>query len=975
MNLLRTESGKSSLAASEIDRTGLAERLRRNIAGEVRFDDGSRAIYSTDASNYRHIPIGVVIPRSTDDVVATVAVAREFGAPILARGGGTSLAGQCCNVAVVMDMSKHVNRVLEVNAREKWARVEPGVVLDQLRVPIQRQHGLTFGPDPATHTHCTLGGMIGNNSCGVHSVQAGRTSDNIHELDVLTYDGTRLQVGETPEDKLARMIGSNGRTGEIYSGLQRLRDENLQRIRTRFPQIPRRVSGYNLPDLLPERGFHLARALVGSEATCVTVLEAKVRLVHWPKRRALVVLGYDDVFAAASHLSEVLEHQPVALEGIDDKLVHYMRVKHLHEKDIHLLPDGKGWLLVEMGGESRDEAESRAHDLMNALRRSKDTPAMKLYDSTEEVERIWEIRESGLGATAHVPGMHDTWPGWEDAAVPPVRLADYLRDFRSLLNEFKYEAALYGHFGDGCVHCRIDFDLESEQGKERYRAFTSRAADLVVQYGGSLSGEHGDGQSRADLLEKMYGPELIDAFRDFKRIWDPDGKMNPGKVVDPNSRTADLRVTPPLDDLQVRTHFQFPDDDGSFASSTLRCVGVGKCRRTHDAFMCPSFVATRDEKDSTRGRARALFEMLHGESIHDGWQSRDVHDTLDLCLGCKGCKKECPVDVDMATYKAEFLSHYYDGRRRPLSHHVMGKVERFARLGSRFPGVANFLSNTWPFGPLAKRITGVASARRLPRLARESFSRWFEKRPDQRKQGEPLVLFPDAFNNYFFPGTLKAAVAVFERMGYCVQVPGGGIPAIRPLIHYGFLQDAKKRLAPAVAYLDDFARQGIPIIGMEPSEVSVFRDELRGLYPDNDSTERLRKGVKLFSEFLDETEVEFPQLSRKAVFHGHCHQKAVLRSEAARNVLRRIGLEFIEPEVGCCGMAGSFGYERSHYDVSMSVARQNLIPRIREAGSDTLIIADGFSCREQIRHGTGRNALHLAEVVARSLQEQAGGRP
>ncbi|MGA9421110.1 MAG: FAD-binding and (Fe-S)-binding domain-containing protein, partial [Rhodanobacteraceae bacterium] len=651
----------------------LADDLRRAIAGEVRFDAGSRALYATDGSNYRQVPIGVVLPKSIDDVIAAVEVCRKHAAPVLSRGGGTSLAGQCCNVAVVMDFSKYLHHIVELDPERKIARVQPGTILDHLRDAAER-HRLTFAPDPSTHSHNTLGGMIGNNSCGVHSVMGGKTSENIESIDVLTYDGLRMRVGATSDAHLDQIIRDGGRRGEIYASLKNLRDRHADVIRARYPKIPRRVSGYNLDELLPENGFHVARALVGTEGTCVTILEATTRLVYSPPARSLLVLGYEDVFAAAAHVVEALAAGPVGLEGIDQDLVQDMKVIGLHPRDVELLPKGGGWLLVEFGGEDKDESDAKARKLMEQLKKAGDAPEMKLFDDIEHEKMLWKVRESGLGATAHVPNKRITWEGWEDAAVPPEKLSEYLRDFRKLLKRYDYEGDLYGHFGQGCVHTRIDFDLETQSGIDTFHAFLGDAADLVVRYGGSLSGEHGDGQSKAEFLTRMFGEELVHAFGEFKRIWDPQCKMNPGKVIDAYLPTENLRVGTGYAPPRVDTHFKFPKDDHNFGRTVLRCVGVGNCRRTHDGTMCPSFMVTREEKYSTRGRARLLFEMLKGEVVTGGWRDEHVHEALDFCLACKGCKGDCPVNVDMATYKSEFMSRYYKGRLRPRAAYAMGWI-------------------------------------------------------------------------------------------------------------------------------------------------------------------------------------------------------------------------------------------------------------------------------------------------------------
>ncbi|HEX2121811.1 MAG TPA: FAD-binding and (Fe-S)-binding domain-containing protein, partial [Thermoanaerobaculia bacterium] len=653
-----------------VDAASLAEALKRAVRGEVRFDDGSRALYATDASNYRQVPIGVVVPRDADDVVATVGLARKFGAPVLGRGAGTSLAGQCCNVAVVLDMSKYMHRVVEMNPREKYARVEPGIVLDDLRVAAEK-HTLTFGPDPATHAQCTLGGMIGNNSCGVHSIMSGKTVDNIEELEVLTYDGVRMRVGATSDAELARIINEGGRRGEIYAGLQRIRDRYADLIRARFPRIPRRVSGYNLDELLPENGLHVARSLVGSESTCVLVLEAKTKLVHSPPRRALLVIAYPSVYDAADDVPRVLGFGPIGLEGFDDLLVRDQEFKRMNPHGIALLPPGGGWLLVEFGAPTLDEAMAQAQRLKATFA----PDATRLFDNASpEARFVWAVRESGLGATGHVPGKPLMWEGWEDAAVAPEKLGGYLRDLRRLLERYEYGGDLYGHFGDGCVHTRTNFDLTTTAGIAKFRSFIDEAADLVASYGGSFSGEHGDGQARGALLEKMFGPELIEAFREFKSLWDPDWKMNPGKLIAPYAIDENLRLGSEYAPWNPQTHFQYAEDHGRMNHAVLRCVGVGRCRRLDGGTMCPSYQVTREEEHSTRGRARLLFEMFEGKVVPSSWRNEAVREALDLCIACKGCKGDCPTGVDMATYKAEFMSHYYARRLRPLPAYTMGLI-------------------------------------------------------------------------------------------------------------------------------------------------------------------------------------------------------------------------------------------------------------------------------------------------------------
>jgi len=945
----------------------LEAALRYEVAdAEVRFDKGSLAMYSTDASNYRQIPIGVVIPKTREAVLKAIEVCRRHGAPIVSRGGGTGLCGQTCNVAVVIDHSKYLNHILEIDAHRKIARVEPGCILDHLRDETEKHH-LTYGPDPATHNHNTFGGMIGNNSCGIHSVMAGRTADNVEELEIVTYDGVRMTVGPTPEAELERIIAEGGRRGEIYAGLKSIRDRYADLIRKRYPKIPRRVSGYNLDDLLPENGFNVARALVGTESTCVTVLEATVRLVHSPPGRALLVVGYPDVYHAGDDIPEIMKFHPIGLEGLDDNLVHFMIKKRLHPEDSELLPKGNGWLLVEFGGDDKEKAKETARQAMEALKKRQDPPSMRLCETEDEERKVWEVRESGLGATANVPGMPLSWPGWEDAAVDPSQVGNYLREFKKLLDEHKLIAALYGHLGQGCIHCRISFDLFTHEGIQTFNDFLEKASDLVVKHNGSFSAEHGDGQSKAIFLPKMYGPELMEAFREFKTLWDPEWKMNPGKVLDPYRPDENLRLGVDFNPWQAETRFNFPNDHGSFSDATLRCVGVGKCRRTHDAFMCPSFLVTREEKDTTRGRAHVLFEMFRGDFITDGWKSKEVLEALEFCLSCKGCKNDCPVNVDMATYKEEFLYHHYRHRLHPRDAYAMGFIGYVAPLAMKMPGVVNFFTQTPGLSAIVKFLGGTTPNRPLPKFASTSFSDWFRKRQSPNPQGERVVLYPDIFNDTIYPLTLQAAALVLEHWGYKVELPEKNPPAVRPLLHYGFLDLGLKKVKEAIELLSPFVREGIPVLVLEPSTASVLRDDLQSLLPQHRDAQRVSKNTFLFGEFVDGRNLPLPSFKGKAIYHTHCHQKAVLNAEAGRRVLQKMGLEFDEPQHSCCGMAGSFGFERGKYDISMKIGELGLLPAVRSSENSTWIVADGFSCRTQIMDGTSRQPLHLAELLYRAI--------
>jgi FAD/FMN-containing dehydrogenase/Fe-S oxidoreductase len=964
----------SAARTSVVDAAALDQALRRHLRGDVRFDSSSRALYATDGSNYRQVPIGVVLPRDADDVIAAVSLAREYGAPLLCRGSGTSLAGQCCNVALVLDFTRYMGNIVEIDSERRTARVQPGVVLDHLRNAAEKHH-LTFAPDPATHDRCTLGGMIGNNSCGVHSVMAGKTDDNIEALEILTYNGLRLKVGKTSDGELEQIIREGDQRGQIYTALKKLRDQYADLVRERYPNIPRRVSGYNLNFLLPENGFDVARALVGSEGTCVSILEATCRLVESPPARVLLLIAYPDIYRCADRVPDVMAHRPIGLEGIDDLLVEYTRRRGINSEGLALLPEGGGWLLAEFGSDTIAAAEAQASGLMQALNRGPNPPQMRLFTNREQIRRVWEVRESSLGVISYVPGEDLSWEGWEDSAVAPEKLGKYLRELRQLMNRFNYRGPLYGHFGHGCVHNRINFDLQSKEGIAKFRQFMEAATDLVVSCGGSLSGEHGDGQARAELLPRMFGPELLNAFREFKAIWDPAWKMNPGKVVEPYRMDENLRLGADYKPWDPETHFQFPHDHGSLAHATLRCVGVGKCRREEGGVMCPSWRVTHEEEHSTRGRAHLLWEMAKGDVIRDRWRDEDVKQSLDLCLSCKGCKSDCPVGVDLATYKAEFLSHYHEGRLRPRSDYAFANIDFWARIASKAPGLVNLATQLPVLRDISKLAAGMPHQRSIPAFAPQTFRAWFERsmtdrRPPSNPGAAPVMLWPDTFNNYFLPDTAKAAVKVLEAAGFRVSIPESILCCGRPLYDFGMLDRAKRLLLKILDTLAPEIEAAIPIVVLEPSCAAVFRDELINLFPNDARAHKLSQQTFLLSEFLEKKATHFrlPNLPVKALIHGHCHHKALMKMTDEESVLRKMGIDWTAPAPGCCGMAGSFGFDEQKYEVSMAIGELELLPAVRQAPADSLIIADGFSCREQIAQCTDRHSLHLAEVIATALK-------
>jgi FAD/FMN-containing dehydrogenase/Fe-S oxidoreductase len=972
----RLERRQVTTGPADVDVSGLKRALERAIAGEVRFDAGTRAMYANDFSIYRAVPIGVVIPTGPDDVVAAIAVCREYQAPVLPRGCGTAPSGQTTNVAVVFDYSKYYNEIVELDPETRRATVQPGVICDQLRNAAE-EHNLTYGPDPATHEYCTFGGMLGNNSCGTHSLMAGKTSDNVIELDVVLYDGTRLTVGATSDEELERIIAAGGRKGEIYEQLKHLRDRVGDRVRAEYPDIPRRVSGYNLDQLLPENGFNVARALVGSEGTCANILHATVRLVPSPQQRRTLLLGYPDVFQAADHVPVILERtQPIGLEGFDDQLIKNMIAKGRLAPERTLLPEGRAWLYVEFGRDDADEVEDETRRALELLGDGPQIDARVIVDKLDQIS-VWKVRESAVG-DSRAPGYMDAEGNWEDAAVHPNKLGAYLRDFQQILDDHGYRCVYYGHFGQGCVHTRMDFDLKSAAGVKTFRSFMEKCADLVVAYGGSLAGEYGEGHGRAELLPKMFGPELMAAFNDFKRIWDPDWKMNPNRLIGDVKLDEGLRLGPDYRPPELKTHFAYPDDGGSFATAIERCFGMAKCRNLGSLTMCPSFHATREERHSTRGRSRLLFEMLKGDPVTDGWRDDAVKESLDLCLACKGCTGDCPVQVDIPTYKAEFLAHYYEKRRRPLHHYALGLLPWWGQAAARTPRLVNGLSSSPPIARPVKRWLEIAEQREIPKFAHQTFRAWFADRsgatggalPPTANDKQRVVLWPDTFTNLFEPGAGKAAVEVLEAAGFAVEVPQKHVCCGRPLYDFGMLGLAKRTLKHTLETLSEPIESGVPVLVLEPSCASVFRDELRKLMPHDEHARRLGSQTVVLDELLDRYAPDWapPSVGGRALVHGHCHHKAVIRGDQGRALLRRAGVEAEMTKAGCCGMAGSFGYGAGEqYDVSMRIGEQFLLPAVRAAATDTLLVADGFSCRTQITAGAGRRALHTAEVLKLGL--------
>ncbi|MFE9241819.1 FAD-binding and (Fe-S)-binding domain-containing protein [Streptomyces sp. NPDC007007] len=927
--------------------------LRSAVRGASDFGSAARALTTMDASNYRRVPLGVLAPRDADDIAAALTVCREYGVPVVPRGGGTSIAGQATGTGLVLDLTRHLRTILDVDPAARTAVVQPGVILDDLRAAAA-PHGLTFGPDPSTHSRCTLGGMIGNNSCGAHSVAWGTTADNVRGLSVVRYGGQAL--------RLERGSGAGP------AGVDALVAGHLALLRTGYPDLPRRISGYALDALLPEHpgGPDPVRAFCGSEGTLGVVTEATVRLVEAPRARALAVLGYADESAAAEAAPGLLPYGPLTVEGMAADLV---------REPAGLLPRGAAWLFVETGGATAAEARAHAERVLRAA----DAVDGAVVTDPAGQRALWRIREDAAGTATRMPDGSEAWPGWEDCAVPPARLGAYLRDFRALLAEHGLRGTPYGHFGDGCIHVRIDFDLTTDAGVARFRRFSEETADLVVAHGGSLSGEHGDGQARAELLPRMYGDELVALFGRFKDLWDPDGGLNPGMLARPDRLDANLRFSV-LPKRPVDVEFGYPQDGGDFAGAVRRCVGVAKCR-TQEAsgagVMCPSFRATGEEAHSTRGRARLLHEMLAGEVITDGWRSTEVRDALDLCLSCKGCRSDCPVGVDMATYKAEFLHHHYRGRLRPAAHYAMGRLPRWLRLARPFARPLNALTRLRPLAALAKRLAGIAPERTIPVLATETYSRWLRAR---RGTGTHIPstdrvvhLWADTFTEHLSPQAGRAAVRVLEEAtGRTVPPPPRGVCCGLTYVSTGQLDAARRVMRRTLDRLD--LLPGQPLVVLEPSCAATLRTDLPELLPDDPRAAELASAVRTFAQYLQEYAPDWtpPRLDRPAAGQTHCHQHAVLGDAAERRLRERLGLTG-ELSGGCCGLAGNFGFEKGHWEVSVACAEERLLPAVRAAEPGTELLADGFSCRTQLDQLAGRRARHLAEVIAEALPESAPG--
>jgi FAD/FMN-containing dehydrogenase/Fe-S oxidoreductase len=952
------------------DRPGplaLAAALRRAGVAEVDTAVRRLAEYSSDASNYRVVPTAVAFPRHADEVAAALGVCRHLGVPLTTRGAGTSIAGNAIGTGLVLDLSRHLDRVLAVDPEARTAVVQPGAVLDAVTAAAA-PHGLRFGPDPSTHSRATIGGAIGNNACGSRALAYGRTADNVVDLDVLTGSGLRLTarsgaLGAPAAVRSPAATGQGDPAAALLSGLDALVRDRLALIRTEFGRFRRQVSGYSLEHLLPENDGNLAKFLVGTEGTLAVVVQATVALVRAPRHTALAVLGYPDMAEAADAVPALLPHHPVALEGMNARLVDVVRRRRGAAAVPAILPRGGGWLFAETAGDTAGEAQDAARRLAVASGCLESAVVSGLA-----ARALWHIREDGAGLGGRTPAGEPAWPGWEDSAVPPERFGGYVREFTALMARHGLDGLMYGHFGDGCLHVRIDFPLARRP--EVLRRFVTEAAELVGRHGGSMSGEHGDGRARGELLSRMYGPEALAALAGVKHLFDPDDLLNPGVIVRPRPLDADLRVaaaTARPRDLA----FAYPHDGGDFTTAVHRCVGVGRCRADATGgggVMCPSFLATKDEKDSTRGRARVLQELANGHLVKDGWRSPQVAESLELCLACKGCASDCPAGVDMATYKAEALHQRYRHRPRPAAHYALGQLPRWARLASRAPRLVNALMALPPLAGLLRRAGGIDARRPLPRFAGATFRAWFAARP--ATDGVPVTLWVDTFTDHFTPQVGRAAVRVLEDAGYSVRIPEEPVCCGLTWISTGQLDGAKRQLRRTLGALEPSVAAGTPIVGLEPSCTAVLRGDLTELLPGDPRAAATAAATRTLAELLSATPGwSPPDLDGVGgVAQPHCHQHAVLGWEKDAELLRGAGAT-IEAVGGCCGLAGNFGLEKGHYEVSVAVAETALLPAVRGADEGAVVLADGFSCRTQLDHLAGRQGTHLAELLAEHLPD------
>ena len=971
----RTVMKTMSTNSTTSDTESLAEELRQQVDGEVRFDKMSRLLYSTDASIYQIEPIGIVIPRSADDVVAVIETAQRHGVPVLPRGGGTSLAGQTVGHAVVIDFSRYMRQVLEVNVEEGWVRTQPGVILDELNLHLESV-GMLFAPDPSTSNRGNVGGALGNNSCGAHSIMWGKTVDNVRELAVVLSNGDRAHLGPLSAEQLAAKMRGDGLEGDIYRKLFEIAEANRDEVRARYPKIMRRVGGYNLDELTGEGDFDLARLVVGAEGTLLAITEAKLGIVPRPRFKGLAVLHFGDLIESMEATVATLEMAPAAVELIGSMIIQQARTNLKYSRMMDFIEgDPEALLAVEMVGDSQTEVVSKLEALEQRMTRSGLGYAVRRLLKPEDQANLWAVRKAGLGLMMNVPGDAKPLPFVEDTAVAPEVLPQFVKRFTEIVREHDTSAGYYGHASVGCLHIRPLIDLKKRGDVDRMVSIATAVSDLVLEFGGAMSGEHGDGLVRSVWNEKMFGAQIYDAFRQVKRAFDPEGLMNPGKIVDPPPMTENLRISPAYRPLQLKTRMGY-SREGSFAQSIEMCNGQGACRKVTEGTMCPSYMVTRDEEHSTRGRANALRAAISGALPVDSLTSKRLFDVLDLCLECKACSSECPSNVDMTKLKYEFLWRYYQSNGYPLKNRMFGEVARIGRLGSFFAPVSNWVLRSDTFKQFLEKAAGIDRRRDLPPFAGQTFLQWFRSRgasrPGSADNGQ-VLLFADTFTNYNYPHLGKAATAVLESLGYQVVVPPSRCCG-RPMLSAGMIDKATSNARFNVDSIYPYVERGAKLVGLEPSCILSFKDDYLDLLGNDRKTQAVSESTMLIEEFVLEAIQKaglshgFKRSVGRVLFHGHCHQKALVGTDAAMTLLRWIpGSEATEVDSGCCGMAGSFGFAAAHYDISMRIGERSLFPAIRSQGSGVSIVSEGVSCRQQIEHGTGRQAKHLVEVLAEAL--------
>ncbi len=961
--------------------------LERDLEGNCNFSEASRALYTSDASNYRQIPLGVVYPKSREDIVLAHRLCAQFSLPLLTRGGGTSQNGQCVNEAIILDCSRYLNRVISIDTEKRTALIDPGVVCDSLKAAAEA-HGLTFGPDPATHSRCTLGGMIGNNSCGPHSMLAGKTVENVEALEILTSDGARFWVSDTSAEQFQEICSRPGRQADIYKSLAELANRYANQINEKYPNIKRRVSGYNLDQLLPENNFNVARALVGSEGTCVTVLRAKVTLIENPVFKQLLVLGFTNIFEAGDAVPTIMPFTPIAMEGLDWEIIGGLNERNLRQAEIALLPEGKAWLLVELAESNLPALETKVASFEKNMAKSALVRSCRSVSDPKEIQAMWSIREQGASATALSldPNQPDSIVGWEDTAVDPMQLGDYLRELKALVKQYGYKTSLYGHFGDGCIHARMTFDTRTENGVLQWRRFSEDIAHLVVKYGGSLSGEHGDGQAKAEFLPIMYGEELMQAFREFKRIWDPESRMNPGKLIDAYKMDDNLRYGPSYQTPVLLSQLNFESHPAGLGRASEHCIGMGKCR-SHNGAMCPSYQATGEERYSTRGRAHLIHETLRNDVLKDGWQNEFIADSFEHCLSCKACKTECPTAVDVAGYKAEFMHRHYSSRRRPLNHWVFGFIGKWLPMLSKLSPLVNFTQSSFLVKPLKQLLT-LRDEAQLPKLARHSFQQQLNNNKPEKDEhfywfgnvnDDPVVLWPDSVNNHYRPHIVQSAINVLCLAGYKVAIPREAFCCGRSLFEYGFLDQAKNLHQQILHSFAPTLPDGADIIVLEPSCLSSFHDELLKFFPNDENAIALSNRCKSIGHFLNDINIELKRTVPNGILHLHCHEKNTPAAAHERELLKQCFENITEPELGCCGMAGTFGIKKQTAHIGDTLFKRKLEPAVNASTKDALLVASGFSCASQFAAQSDQEpqlskpVLHPIEVLELCMSESDNG--